>query len=194
MITDKVVIDSINILLEEQYRVLDGRPIYRIVWSDDQLELRKGLYSEFYGHIFIRQYKAVKWIKKYWNYKEPRWVFEKLVFINGNQALKDMQDELVHSGNGTYEPIYSFIDSKDNPLPVVWEVVEFMLWKLHNPTGVNPSLAKAALEAEEAEEVKFFEDQIHEGERSPLFVWENSEFVSTNQIKYRESLTYKETL
>jgi hypothetical protein len=191
MITDKVIIDSINATLLERYRVLDGRPIYRIVWSDDQMELRKGNYNEFYGHIFLRNYTAIKWIKKYWNYNTPRWVFEKLVFIAGNKALKEMQDELVQSGNGTYEPIYSFVDKDENPLPVVWEVVEFMLWKLHNPAGVNPSLAKAAVEAEEAAEVKYFEDQLHEGERSPLFVWENSAFVSTNQLRFKQEYVEK---
>jgi hypothetical protein len=133
-------------------------------------------------------------MKKYWNFANPRWVFEKLVFINGNQALKEMEEELVMCRNGTYEPIWSFVDSDDNPLPVVWEIVEFIVWKLHNPTGINPAMAKAAQEAEEAAEVKYFEDQLHEGERSPLFVWENSAFVSTNQLKYKESLTYTEKL
>lgn len=172
--------------------MLDGRPIYRIVWSADELEVRKGMFSEFYGHIFIRQYTAVKQIKKYWNYTKPRWVFEKLVFIAGVQALKEMESELVECRNGTYEPIWSFIDSKDNPLPVVWEIVEYMVWKLQNPGGIDKGLTEAAMLAEEAAEVKYFEDQLHEGERSPLFVWENSAFVSTEQLKYKKSLEYVE--
>lgn len=192
MITDKFLIEAINRKLFEQYRVLDGRPIYRIVWSADELEVRKGLFSEFYGHIFIRSYTAVKPIKKYWNYEKPRWVFEKLVFIAGNQALKEMETELVECRNGTYEPIYSFIDSKDNPLPVVWEMVDFIVYSLQNPGKPNPGLTEAAMLAEEAEEVKYFEEQLHEGERSPLFVWDNSAFVSTEQLKYKKSLEYVE--
>lgn len=192
MITDRTIIDAINKKLYEQYRVLDGRPIYRLVWSPDELEVRKGMFSEFYGHIFIRQYTAVKQIKKYWNYQTPRWVFEKLVFIAGNQALKEMETELVECRNGTYEPIYAFVDGDENPLPVAWEVVEYIVFKLQNPGKVDSGLAEAAMLAEEAEEVKYFENQLSIGERSPLFVWENSAFVSTNQLKYRKSLEYVE--
>ena len=194
MITDKVIIELINKMLHERYRVLDGRPIYRLVWSADELELRKGTYSEFYGSIFIRQTTSVKWIKKYWNYTNPRWVLEKLVFIHNKHQLKEMQEELVLAYNGSYEPVYSFINKSDEPLPVVWEVVEYILWKLQNPAKTNPFLAQAAMEAEEAAEVAYFEEQLHEGERSPLFVWENSAFVSSNQLAYRKSLTYTEKI
>jgi hypothetical protein len=105
MHTDKHLVDAINSSLHQQFRVLDGRPIYRLVWSDDQLEVRKGKFSDFYGKIFIREVVAVRQIKKYWYMEEPGWVLEKLTFIKGNQALKDITEELVESGNGSYEPI-----------------------------------------------------------------------------------------
>src|SRR5215471_1718428 len=110
MISDRILIDAINGALYREYRVLDGRPIYRIVWAPDELELRKGKYSEFYGHIFIRERVEVKWIKKYWYLKGPCWVLEKLVFMPNHKALDEMKQELIQSGNGTYEPVYTFIN------------------------------------------------------------------------------------
>lgn len=190
MITDKTIIDAINGLLLRDYRVLDGRPIYRVVWSGDQLEIRKGMFSEYYGHIFIRQYTAVKEIKKYWYFQKPCWVLEKLVFIHGNEALKEMQSELVECRNGTYETIYPFKDKDENPLPVNWEVVDLILWHLHNP-GQKPDFEKMT-QLEEEEEVKYFEEELHENDRSPLFVWENSSFVSTNQLKFKKDREYIE--
>jgi hypothetical protein len=50
---------------------------------------------------------------------------------------------------------------------------------------------KALEEVEERNEVKYFEDQLSQGERSPLFVWENSAFVSTNQLKYKQDYVEK---
>src|SRR5262245_39183754 len=95
--TDPTVIETINANLLRDWRVLDGRPIYRIVWSDTQLEMRRGKYSEFYGdHIFIREVEEVREVKKYWYYIKPCWVFEKLIFAPSSAALKDIQHELVN--------------------------------------------------------------------------------------------------
>lgn len=189
-ITDQHTIDAINRRLFEDFRVLDGRPIYRVVWSPDQLEMRKGKFSDWYGdHIFIREYTAVKEVKKYWYMPEPAWVLEKLVFIHGNQALKDVSEELVNARNGTYEPIYTFRNSK-GPLPVDWEIVDFIVWRLHNPAA--PVDLERMERLEDEAEVKYFEEELSKGERSPLFVWENSAFVSTNQIKFKKENTYVE--
>ncbi len=170
MITDKVVIDSINKTLHENYRVLDGRPIYRLVWSDNQLEKRfSDKWCDYYGHILIRsEYKAVRTIKKYWH--------------------------ITQAHNGSYEPVYTFRDAKNNPLPVVFEVVDFILQGLHAPRRRTASDMDKIREIEEAEEVKYFENELHEGERSPLFVWDNSAFVSTNQLRFRQDYIEKSKL
>jgi hypothetical protein len=194
MITDRTIIDSINKRLLENYRVLDGRPIYRIVWSDDQLEKRfSNKWTDWCGPIIIRsEYSATRTIKKYWYINPPCWVMEKLIFLPSSWHVKELVKELVEAQNGTYEPIYPFRDSRNNPLPVVSDVVDFILERLHNPTKKSPKDLERIREIEEEEEVKYFENELHEGERSPLFVWDNSAFVSTNQLKYRQE--YKEKL
>lgn len=186
MYTDKHLIDTINSSLHQQFRVLDGRPIYRLVWSDDQYEVRKGKFSDYYGKIFIREVTAVRRIKKYWYMEEPCWVLEKLTFIASRAALKEICEELVESGNGSYETIYAFQDR-----PVALEVVEFILHALHNPKKIDKNAVEAMEKYEDEQEVKYFEDQLGEDERSPLFVWENSAFVSTNQLKFKQDYVEK---
>lgn len=190
MITDKVIIDSINSRLFENFRVLDGRPIYRIVWSDDQLEKRfSDQWTDWYGPIIVRgPYRAVRTIKKYWYMEKPCWVLEKLTFLQSHWHTKELTKELVEATNGSYEPVYPFRDAAGNPLPVASEIVDFILNSLHNPTKRTPGDLKKIQEIEDREEVKYFEEEIGKGERSPLFVWENSAFVSTNQIKYKEKM------
>ena len=196
MITDKIIIDSINRRLFEEYRILDGRPIYRIIWSEEQLEKRfSDKWTDWYGHVLIRsEYKAVRTIKKYWYLNPPCWVLEKLIFLPSSWQVKELIKELVEGHNGTYEPVYSFRDSNNNPLPVVTEVVDFILEKLHNPTKKTPKDLAKIQEIEEKEEVKYFEKELHEGERSPLFVWDNSAFVSTNQLKFKQEYSEKSDL
>lgn len=191
-ITDKTVIESINRKLHRDFRVLDGRPIYRLVWSADQFEVRVGTFTDWYGHILIREeHKATRTVNKYWFFPKPCWVLEKLIFIRGNQALKEISEELVESKNGIYEAIYPFRDADDNPLPVWEKVVFFILDRLHNPRKILASDLEAQRLAEELAETKYFEEKIGEGERPELFVWDNSAFVSTRQMEFKKSLEYK---
>jgi hypothetical protein len=191
MITDRIVIDAINKKLFAEYRTIDYRAIYRIVWAPDQLEIRKGKTAEFYGSIFIREHVGIKEIKKYWYLNTPCWVLEKLLFIRGYQALKDICEELVEAGSGVYEPIYTFVGLKKGtqtevPLPVTFQVIDFILNSLHNPTRRTPSDYEEIQRIEEQEEVEYFVDQLSQNERSPLFVAENSSFVSANQLRFRQ--------
>lgn len=197
MITDRIVIDSINKKLYDEYRTIDGRAIYRVVWGPDQLEVRKGKFSEFAGSIFIREYVGIQKVKKYWYMNTPCWVLEKLVFVNGYHALKDIMEELVEAGNGLYEPLFTFVGLKKGtkeeiPLPVNWQVVEFILHRIHNPTKLVESDYAEIDRIEQQEEVDYFVDELSQNERSELFVFENSAFVSANQLRFRQE--YKEKL
>ena len=192
-ISDKNLIDSINKSLLENYRVLDGRPIYRVAWSDDQLEIRCGTFTDWYGPILIRQeHKAVREIKKYWYFPKPYWVLEKLSFINGYKALKDIVEELVDARNGTYEPIHVFRDASDNATPVSLAVVNIILHTLHNPLKKMTESDFAEIERiEEEREVQHFEDVITDTGRSDLFLYDLGQWVSSNQKKFRETYVAK---
>jgi hypothetical protein len=193
--TDLVVIDAINKSLKLKYRVFDGRPLFRVVWSNDQLEIRKGTYTDWYGTIMIRQeYQAVREVKKYWYLKTPCWVLEKLVFINGVQALKDIQEELVNARNGVYETLYAFQKEDGTPLPVVHDIIEFIIHAVHNPKKLTESDYYDIEKKQEQSEVSYFEEQLGQDARSDLFVFENSSFVSSNQLKWKKENQYIEPL
>jgi hypothetical protein len=192
MVTDKVVVESINRKLAEEYRVLDGRPIYRLVWSDDLVEKRVGTFTDWYGHIMIRQeHRALREVKKYWYLNPPCYVFEKLVFMPREKDMQEIIEELVEARNGSYEPIYSFRKEDGTQLPVIWPVVERMLMVLHNPVKKLPSDFAADQLLEEQAEHDYFYNEISKDERPELFVWENSSFVSTNQLKFKQEYTEK---
>lgn len=194
MITDLVLIEAINKSLADRFRVLDGRPIYRLVWSGDQQEVRRGLMREFYGQIFLREYFTVGPRPKYWYFQKPCWLLEKLVFIRSQEALKEVVKELVECANGSYEPIFPFVDKDFNPLPVSSSVVEIVIWKLQNPTvPITPGQMKDLEEKLEAAEMRYFEEELaaeSENKRSPLFTTGDSLAVSTNQLAFNR--TYKQ--
>lgn len=172
------------------YQVLDGRAIYRIVWSADQLEIRRGLEREYYGHIFLREYFTCGPRPKYWYFANPCWILEKLTFIQGQAALKEVIQELVECANGSYEPVFPFVDKSFNPLPVSRLVVDIVLWKLQNPTSpLTPGQIEDLRLRMEEKEIAYFEEELARDERSPLFVFGSSAFVSTNQVGFAK--TYK---
>jgi len=190
-VTEKQVIEMINRDLLSKYRVLDGRPIYRVVFSGDQYETRKGKFTDWYGHIMIREVTAVRTVPKYWYIKPDCWVLERLTFFAGVQALKEISEELVEARNGSYETLLPFRDGEGNPLPCNQRIVDLVIWKLHNPTKVLPSDIEAARVAEEQEETKYFEGEIGKDERPELFIWDNSAFVSTRQLAFKQEYVEK---
>jgi hypothetical protein len=197
MADDKTLIDAINLNLKQNFTVLDGRPIYRLVWSDDLTEKRIGTFTDWYGHIMIRQeHKALREVKKYWYITPPCWILEKLVFVSGYQALKDIVEELEGARNGLYETLYAFRNPETGALlPVNQRVVDIILHTLHNP---QKRMSKADFDEmqrlEEEKEVNFFEEKITEEGRSDLFLYDLGQFVSTNQMKYRKEMEYKTPL
>lgn len=195
--SDKILIDSINASLAQDYRVLDGRPIYRVVWSDDLTEKRIGTFTDWYGHILIRQeHKALREVKKYWYINPPCYVLEKLVFVTGYQALRDIVEELEGARNGIYETLYAFRNVETGvQLPVNQRVVDIILHTLHNPQKkMTASDFDELQRLEEQEEVRFFEEKVTEEGRSDLFLYDLGQWVSTNQLKYRKEREYRTPL
>jgi hypothetical protein len=145
----------------------------------------------------IRQeHKALREVKKYWYFKKPCWVLEKLVFTQGYQALKDIVDELQGARNGIYECLYPFMNPETGEeFPVNKRVVDIILFTLHNPQKkMTQSDFEEMQKLEEEAEVNYFEEQITADGRSNLFLYDLGQFVSSNQIQYRKEMEYKTSL
>jgi len=116
-------VKHINKWLKGQYGSdLLNRPIFRIVWSEDELEKRAGTFEDFYGSILCRTWKGVRECKKYGaaTYKE-RFILEKLIFGIDNQEIWG------ETKNGTYEPVWVFRGPGDTYQVPTLKATEFVL-------------------------------------------------------------------
>lgn len=180
--TDRLIIDAVNESLARRGSSLDGRPIFRVVWSSDQFELRAGMFVDKYGPIIIREVKAVREVHKY-NYAMDRWVLERLTYLPRENKI--LADELIGVMNGSYEPLVIFWDESYAPIPVSWSMVERILWNLEN---YRPERKTAAMfEREEQEELERealeLEQEIGQDQRSALFESESAIFLDSTKQK-----------
>lgn len=185
---DNPLIEYFNEKLAGRGRSLDGRPIWRIVWSTDQREVRLGKFSDFYGNIFLREVEQVREVPKYW-YSQDRWILERLTFLPPTAAIhKELRAQIdldiyKPTTNGTYEPIYVFQDAYRNPLPVTEWALDAIMHSLE--FGKRVKLTDGAMRDEYHAEVDrdaaYFEAELNEAGRSPLFAAENSVFIERSK-------------
>jgi len=147
--------ETITKYLNRQGKTLDGRPLWRLSWSETQLEKRRGTFNEFTeSGIFIRTFVGVKETPKY-PYIQNRWILER--YVSPEQGYTA---ELPESRSGTYEPFYVFEDSKRNMLPVTLKAVEFIVSFAQQSAKVSPQDRKALVDKADAAEVAYFEDAL----------------------------------
>lgn len=111
-------IEVINKRLLDQYgRFEDGRPNWRVVWSDDQFEKRWVNHTPEGLELL---HPTVEERPKYW-YSRHRYILERLIPVP-----QFVESDLVEKTS--YEPVWTFQDNAGNPLPPVWEAI-FLLIK-----------------------------------------------------------------
>ena len=125
------MLDTINKYLKQFGLTDSNEPKFRVVWSDDQFEMRRGEFNEFYGTIFLRVFTGVKRVPKY-------------PFISSRYVLEcwapphlSFNDELPDAVNGTYEPLYVFEDSSGNALPLALAPIELIMGVATNPRHLS---------------------------------------------------------
>jgi hypothetical protein len=141
-------INWINKKLSESYGKDDlGRPNFRVTWTEGQLEKRKCRPRIYIGDRFISQSSQteVYEMPKYPTIKN-RYVLERLIH--------HCNEELVE--NPSYEPIHVFQDKNGNPLPPVWDMVDYGCHYIM--TGQKKS--KQSYEEEEAKRMQEEKDQL----------------------------------
>lgn len=139
-----------------------GQNIYRVIWSEDQLEKRFGTFTDYLKgtNIFLREVTEVREVKKY-PYLEPQWVLEKLFFNQHNNEILD--NNTLAPSTCTYEPVFAFGHEKNGlARPVVWRAVELILTSINNPKKLTPSqMSDAEIKQAEADE-KLMRDLLDE--------------------------------
>lgn len=110
-------IEDINKKLVDEYSrdISDGRPNYRIVWSDDQYEKRITTHDDR-GNEYI--HPEVKILPKYKQYIRHRYILERLTVVEGET---DLLEKVV------YEVIWTFQDKNGKYLPPWFEACRHII-------------------------------------------------------------------
>jgi hypothetical protein len=144
--------------LDRQGRNLQDLPNWKLVWSEDAMELRKGEFSEFLGSVFLRTVRDVRWVRKY-SYIKDRWILERWF-----PPEICYTDELPNSVQGSYEPVFVYEDKNGLALPVTIKSLEHIIGAANRPRKVSAEQRELEIMNEltkaEDQEVKDFEDSI----------------------------------
>lgn len=105
------LIETLNKRLKEHYgRFEDGRPNWRLVYSDDEFEMRPK------DNMLVPKYR--QWI-------HHKWILERLFPVPQINA-----EEL--ATKTSYEPIWVFEDAVGKPLPPKWEAIQVVITTVYN--------------------------------------------------------------
>lgn len=133
----------------------DKKPIFRLSWSDDQFEWRRGEFNIFgEDGRFMRTETGVRYKRKY-NYVHERWILEKW-------APQDMvaDPSLPNVTNGDYIPFWVFEGKDGNYLEPTQKIVEFMFYMFMRQKKRTPQDVANEMKIKEDEDIKKFMDQI----------------------------------
>lgn len=147
-----------------------ARPIFRIVWADDQFEKR--LVGTLDSGIQLL-YPIVREVKKY-PYLNHLWVLERLVIVP-EVNLPELPTQKL-----SYEPLWAFRDEKGHMIYPVWPAVKLVVDTLYAALG-KKSLAK------------YVEDEKHtskEGREARIANLQQELFG--NETEVGDALRYKE--
>lgn len=136
-------IENINRQLIDLFGIdtVSGRPIWRIVWSEDQFEKR--LVNVVDSGLFLTE-PVVREVPKYRHYIRERYILEYLSIV------PEFQKSDLPSTKVSYEPIWTFVDGDGNYLPPTLVASKFIIDAVNAARG-KKSLAKYKEEGLEPE-------------------------------------------
>jgi|ERR1035437_4046659 hypothetical protein len=150
-----VAIEKINDWLKEfGGENPQAEPFFRIVWSNDQYEIRNGEFNIFSGMLFLRTEIGDKLVRKY-NYIHERWILEKWF---PQSLVRNTETPAVT--NGDYEPFYVFQDKNGNYLFPTLKVVEFIFYSMMHGKPSTEQEILTEMKIKEDKEIQTFMDMI----------------------------------
>jgi len=115
-------IDIINKRLKDRYGSDAEKPNYRIVYSDEQWEMRETAYTDE-GIPLL--HPEVRRLPKYRQWIQNKWVLERLTVVPSVNSRELPVSQL------SYEPIFVFEDAKGRALPPAWAVAQLAIDAIH---------------------------------------------------------------
>src|SRR3990167_4401411 len=149
------IVDDINSQIKKHGSNDYGEPIFRVVFSDEQVENRWGTYNEYSGDIFLRSFTGIKEVKKY-PWIKSKWILERWV-----SCELAAHPDLHNDKNGLYICVYVFQDANNNYLPPLLKVSEIVIYNLLHPRSYSEILSQdieIEVNKDEAEINKMEED------------------------------------
>ena len=130
---DPKEIDYINKQLVDNFGVdtATGKPIFRVVWADDQLEKRRVNTLDSGVELLFPEIREVK---KY-PYMNGMYVLERLVLV------PEVNEKDLPTQKQSYEPIWAFCTHEREPVQPTWPASKFIVDTLYAAMG-KKSLAK----------------------------------------------------
>lgn len=127
-------IETINRQLIDQFGLdtITGRPMFRVVWSEDQFEKRLTNCTDEGLQLL---YPEVRELPKYRQWIKEKYVLERLVLVP-DVSLEELAGEKL-----SYEPLWVFEDRYGNYLPPRFDAAKIVVDTVYAATG-KQSLAK----------------------------------------------------
>lgn len=162
---DKPEFDRINTLLNFHYGIdtASAKPMFRLVWVEDEYEVQNRVWRDFHGDLFIREVLEARQVRKYPE-DDGKYILEHLVavsFINQSQLPGQKQ---------SYEPVWTFEDRRAEPLIPTMNACAFIVNTLLAAMG-RGSLKKyvAPTEEDRQQRIKNLEIELFgHPEKDPL--------------------------
>jgi hypothetical protein len=116
-------IETINEQLRRTYGIdsISSRPIYRVVWANDELEKRLMHFTDAGIQLLTPEIREVP---KYTQWAKDRYILRTIKLCQKLIAPEKMQMTV---SKVSYEPIWSFVDNKLNYLPPRFEVAKVVI-------------------------------------------------------------------
>lgn len=167
-------IESINYKLEKEFgRHDDGRPNFRVIFSEDEFEKRLTNYSD---EGFELLQPEIRLLPKYRQYIRQKYILERLVPVN-----PDVDTDLVTKTS--YEPAWVFQDKNGKYLPPFFEGCKFVIESMMAAIGKANTHVKYKDKNETKEELEARITKV----QNELF---GNETAVTDALAYDSGVSY----
>lgn len=149
-------IESINNQLIDLFGIdtLNGLPIWRVSWAEDQIEKQYGTFNDFTSNgMFIRSVTEVREIKKY-PWIKNKYILEQLTLVN------ECDQEQLAGAKIAYNCMFVFENKNGNYLPPQVQIAQFVIDTIYAAMG-KTNLAKYKEAADTGERLKEV-NELHE--------------------------------